>query len=144
MTATNFLVPVDFSEYSDHAVQYAAELARALGARLTLLHVIHELPVGVGDWAAGLPESYLGDLEADVQQSLESAREQVKAAGVDADIVMVHGIPFQSIIDVARDRQADLIVMGTHGRTGLKHVLLGSVAERVVRHAPCPVLVVRP
>jgi nucleotide-binding universal stress UspA family protein len=68
---------------------------------------------------------------------------RVQQAGLQGDSVIVEGVPFQAIIDTARDSGADLIVMGTHGRTGLTHVLMGSVAEKVVRLAPCPVLVTR-
>ena len=69
--------------------------------------------------------------------------QRVTAAGLVGDMVVVHGVPFQEIVETAKSQQVDLIVMGTHGRTGLHHVLLGSVAEKVVHLAPCPVLVVR-
>ena len=143
MTLQHFLVPVDFSEYADQALGDAITLAKKLEARLTLLHVIHYLPIGVGDMGAALPVSYMDELEADVQQGMESYRQRAQQAGLETDVVIVHGIPFQSIVDVAREKNVDLIVTGTHGRTGLRHALLGSVAEKVVRLAPCPVLVTR-
>jgi universal stress protein A len=144
MTSQHFLVPVDFSEYSDRALDYAIAWAQQLQARLTLLHIIHDvMPIGVGDMASGLPTSYLQDLEADAKQEMERYRQRVQEAGLEVDMVVEHGVPFQGIVDAARDRQVDLIVAGTHGRTGLQHVLLGSVAEKVVRLAPCPVLVAR-
>ena len=90
-----------------------------------------------------LPDVYLSQLEAQVQQELEQRQQRLQAAGVPGTILRVHGMPFQRIIDLARDQQIDLIIMGTPGRTGLQHVLLGSVAEKVVRLAPCPVLIVR-
>jgi nucleotide-binding universal stress UspA family protein len=90
-----------------------------------------------------LPDAYLSELEAVAQESLEKRRQWVLDAGLEGDVLLVHGVPFQTIIDIAHDRQIDLVIMGTHGRTGLKHVLLGSVAEKVVRLAPCPVLVTR-
>jgi nucleotide-binding universal stress UspA family protein len=83
------------------------------------------------------------DLEAEITSAMQAYLEQITAAGLNGEMAVVHGVPFQEIIETARAQQIDLIVMGTHGRTGLQHVLLGSVAEKVVRLAPCPVLVVR-
>ena len=74
---------------------------------------------------------------------MEGYLARVTAAGLVGEIVVGHGVPFQEILDTAKKRQVDLIIMGTHGRTGLVHVLLGSVAEKVVRLAPCPVLIAR-
>ena len=90
-----------------------------------------------------LPYTYLQDLEAEITQSMEACLERVTAAGLEGEIVVVHGVPFHEIIETAKTQKVDLIVMGTHGRTGLQHILLGSVAEKVVRLAPCPVLVAR-
>jgi nucleotide-binding universal stress UspA family protein len=143
MTPQHCLVPIDFSEYSLHALDYAVELAGKLYARLTLLHVIQSLPVGGADMGVTLPYAYIENLEAELRRSLESYRERITAKGLLSDSVIVHGVPFQEIIETARARQVDLIIMGTHGRTGILHVLLGSVAEKVVRLAPCPVLVTR-
>jgi nucleotide-binding universal stress UspA family protein len=143
MTPQHCLVPIDFSEYSLHALDYAVELAGKLDARLTLLHVIQSLPVGGADMGVTLPYAYIENLEAELRRSLESYRERITAKGLLSDSVIVHGVPFQEIIEIAKARQVDLIIMGTHGRTGLLHVLLGSVAEKVVRLAPCPVLVTR-
>jgi glycine betaine transporter len=143
MSVQHILVPVDFSPYSDQAITYAMALAGKLQARVTLLHVIHEIPIGVGDMATALPYSYMQELEAEVQRSLEEQLKGVQRAGIRGDIMVLHGVPFQTIVDVAREQQIDLIIMGTHGRTGLSHVLLGSVAEKVVRLAHCPVLVTR-
>jgi universal stress protein A len=139
----HILVPIDFSAYADQALDFAIALASKLSARLTVLHVIHIIPLGLAEGGAPLPYAYIETLEAEVQQSLETYRQRVQEAGLDCDIMAIHGVPFQSIIDLARDRQVDLIIMGTHGRTGLKHILLGSVAEKVVRLAPCPVLITR-
>jgi nucleotide-binding universal stress UspA family protein len=82
-------------------------------------------------------------METNAQQRTQMALNHVQQAGLQADSAIVEGIPFQVIIDTAESRDVDLIVMGTHGRTGLTHVLMGSVAEKVVRLAPCPVLVTR-
>jgi len=143
MTAQRFLVPVDFSEYANQAVDYAIGLASKLGARLTLLHVIQSLPLGGFDMGVTLPYTYIQDLEAEIANSMQAYLQRVTAAGLEGETAVVHGVPFQEIIETAKTQQIDLIVMGTHGRTGLLHVLLGSVAEKVVRLAPCPVLVVR-
>jgi nucleotide-binding universal stress UspA family protein len=143
MAAPRFLVPLDFSESANLALDYAITLAGKLGARLTLLHVIQSLPLGGVDMGVTVPLAYLQDLEAEIRRSLASCLERVTAAGLEGDMVMVHGVPFHEIIEMAKTQQIDLIVMGTHSRTGLQHMLLGSVAEKVVRLAPCPVLVAR-
>ncbi len=90
-----------------------------------------------------LPYTYIQDMEAEITSSLQTYLARVTAAGLEGEIAVVHGVPFNEIIAAAKTQQVDLIVMGTHGRTGLQHVLLGSVAEKVVRLAPCPVLVAR-
>jgi nucleotide-binding universal stress UspA family protein len=142
MATQHILVPVDFSGYAEQALEYASGLARKLPARLTLLHVIHMMPMGVADGTV-LPYSYIQELEAEAQQRLETYRQRIQEAGLEGTVLLVHGVPFQSIVDTARDQNVDLIVMGTQGRTGLAHLFLGSVAEKVVRLAPCPVLVTR-
>jgi universal stress protein A len=140
MTTQHVLVPVDFSADAEQALDYAMRLARTLHARLTLLHVIEPLAVGSMD---ALPYAFVQDLEDKITQAMVPYRERVQAAGLRCDFAIMHGVPFHVIVDIARKEKTDLIIMGTHGRTGLRHVLLGSVAERVVRLAPCPVLVVR-
>jgi universal stress protein A len=143
MTAQRFLVPIDFSEDANQAVKYAIDLASKLGARMTLLHVIQLLPFGSGDMGVTVPYTYFQDLEADITSRMQAYLERVTAAGLEGEIAVVRGVPFQEILETAKMQQVDLIIMGTHGRTGLQHVLMGSVAEKVVRLAPCPVLVVR-
>jgi nucleotide-binding universal stress UspA family protein len=142
MTAQHFLVPIDFSSYAEQALDSAIALAQKLQARVTLLHVIQPPGVNVagGIWPSA---TFLQDLEAAVTRDMEGYLVRVTAAGLAGEIVIVHGVPFQEILDTAKARQVDLIIMGTHGRTGLSHVLLGSVAEKVVRLAPCPVLIAR-
>ena len=142
MSAQHFLVPVDFSPCSDETLAYAITLATQLQARLTLLHVLPELALGVGASPAALPAlvSYLHDLEAKVQQELDAHLTQVQEAGLQGDTVLVHGVPSQGILDTARDQHVDLIIMGTHGRTRAHQMLIGSVAQQVVPRAPCPIL----
>jgi len=143
MTVQHFLVPIDFSPYAEQALDSAIALAQKLQARVTLLDVIQ--PPAVVNVEGGIwPSStFLEDLEAQVTRNLEAYLSRVTAAGLTGEIVVVHGVPFQEILDMAKKRQVDLIIMGTHGSTGLSHVLLGSVAEKVVRLAPCPVLIAR-
>jgi universal stress protein A len=143
MPTQHFLVPIDLSEYADQALAYAIRLASTLEAHMTLLHVMQPLPMAGVDMGVTLPATYLQEVEAEVQRSMEAALARVTAAGLIGECVVLYGVPFQEIVDTAKARQVDLIILGTHGRTGLLHVLLGSVAEKVVRLAPCSVLVVR-
>jgi nucleotide-binding universal stress UspA family protein len=143
MTVHHVLVPIDFSPYAGQALDYAIALAQKLQARITLLHVIQpQLIVGadIGAWPS---PSFIEELETAIMGDMEGYRARVTDAGLEGEIVVVHGVPFQEILNTAKARQVDLIIMGTHGRTGLPHILLGSVAERVARMAPCPVLVAR-
>jgi nucleotide-binding universal stress UspA family protein len=137
------LVPSDFSECSDQALRYGLELARRFDARLHLLHVVQD-PV-TQPWAA---EGFSVPLFEVVEQWQKQAEERLRAAVPDADrgrvtVVSIVATPYSEILDYAAAHDVDLIVMGTHGRGGVTHMLLGSIAERVVRRAPCPVLTVR-
>jgi nucleotide-binding universal stress UspA family protein len=143
MPVKRILVPTDFSEYADYALDYAIALAQKLQARLTLLHAVDTTPLEVAESATQRPPSYLEDLETSSEQRLEVSLKRIHDVGLQGETLFVHGVPFETIINTAKDRGADLIVMGTHGRTGLTHALMGSVAEKVVRLAPCPVLVTR-
>ena len=143
MTIQHILVPTDFSPYAEQALDYAIALAKRLQARVTLIHVISPVLWGTGDVPAAPPPTYCEAIEAEVQQGIEAALKRVRAAGLEGQTLVAYGAPFDRIITTARDQGVDLIVMGTHGRTGLPHLFLGSVAERVVRLAPCPVLVTR-
>jgi nucleotide-binding universal stress UspA family protein len=143
MRTPHLLIPTDFSTSAEQALDYAIRLARPLNARLTVLHVIQPVPMGGAGMGIVLPEIYLQEVKEGVQSSMEEALARVTAAGLTAERIVLYGTPFQEIIETAKARQVDLIVMGTHGRTGLIYVLLGSVAEQVIRLAPCSVLVVR-
>ncbi len=145
--ATHILVPTDFSQASELAVDAAAMLARQLGVKLTLVHV-HDPdalrpPATIG-WNKSQQEGLEAEIERAVARSFaELKQEHLKGVEV-ADTVVLHdSSPPHAICSYAEKIGADLIVIGTHGRTGLKHLLIGSVAERVVRHAPCPVLTLR-
>ena len=138
MTIQHILVPLDFSSDAEQALDYALELAQQFQARLTLMHVIY-IPVTT---EVNL-SAYFADLESGALQGMESYQKRVEEAGRPVEMVIVRGTPFREIIETAKTKQVDLIVMGTHGRTGMQHLFIGSVAERVVRLAPCPVLVTR-
>ncbi|MBI4878959.1 MAG: universal stress protein [Planctomycetes bacterium] len=138
------LCPVDFSPDSQVALQYAADLAQSGGGELTVLHVVEPILYPVEYGMAPVPAV---DLEstatANARGKLDELVEAIVAEGVRAATRVVFGRADQQICDVAREGRFDLIVLATHGLTGLKHLLLGSVAERVVRHADCPVLTVK-
>jgi universal stress protein A len=137
----NILVPVDFSDCSKKALQYALPIARQFGAKITLLHVV-QLNYLLGTEFATIDFSRV---EKDMRTQAEA--ELARMAGVDETIpctpLVRVGQPVEEIAQTARKQKTDIIILSTHGRTGLRHMLLGSVAENVVRHAPCPVLIVR-
>jgi nucleotide-binding universal stress UspA family protein len=143
MIVQHVLVPIDFSATADRALAYAIALAQQLQARLTLLHVLDMTPVTMDEMTAGVTATSLEAQETEAQHLLQASLERVQRAGLQGDLLLVQGTPTQTIVDMAGEQGVDLILMGTHGRTGLAHVFLGSVAEHVVRQGPCPVLVVR-
>lgn len=136
----NILVPFDFTEASFKALDYAVSFARQFNAKLTLLHV---LPVPLCPTEFPFP----GPMGQDAIEAVEGRLEQIRAvripAEVEVDTVVCQGYLFDGVPATAREMHADLIIIGTHGFTGLKHLIMGSTAEKIVRHAPCPVFVVR-
>lgn len=134
----HILVPLDFSGGAERALDCAIALAQQMQSRLTLLHVVYLPPAVEVDLTP-----YLAEMETEAKRSMETCIERVREAGLAGDVRVVQGVPYREIIDIAQAQQADLIVMGTHGRTGLGHLFLGSVAEKVVRLASCPVMVIR-
>jgi nucleotide-binding universal stress UspA family protein len=138
MNIRHILAPTDFSEHSKQAVTYAFELAQKVNAKLSLLHVI-EVPVYAIEVALPLEE-----LEQVARRELARLLPEAETAHVAVTRLVVMGMPYQRILETAADEQVDMIVMATHGRTGLSHLFMGSVAERVVRTSPCPVLTIRP
>lgn len=135
------LVPVDFSDCSLEALEYAALLAQRSGAALSLLHVLEPVSYGL-DFTLSL-ESKRDEVRARVTQRLAGFVEALAGAKIAADSHVRGGLPADSILDSARTLPADVIVMGTHGRRGLSHMLSGSVTEAVLRQSRCPVLTVR-
>ncbi len=138
--AKHILVPIDFSEQSLHALEYAEALAKQNGGTLALLNVVEPLPGWQDAPLAVAPDKLTKEAEVRLQTMVSQRKIDPRLIG--RTVVRV-GTPWNEITKAAQDLQRDLIVIATHGYTGLKHVLLGSTAERVVRHATCPVLVVR-
>ena len=132
------LHPTDFSERSQYALRLACALARDYGARLIVLHVAETVPIVYGE---GMLPPDPGELLAAAQERLD--RLQVPDANVRAERRLAQGDAAAEILRVAQEAHADLIVLGTHGRTGLGRLLMGSVAEQVVRRAACPVLTMK-
>jgi nucleotide-binding universal stress UspA family protein len=139
----SILVPIDFSAESRKALAYAVRFADQFGARIILQHVVE--PVALPDFAKSFPLLMENDkVMALAKGKLEHvAKEEAIPPKLLDKVLVSHGSPFQEIANSARTLKADMIIISTHGYTGLKHALLGSTTERVVRHAPCPVLVVR-
>jgi len=138
------LVPTDFSETARYAFNYAVELNRVLKARLYLLHVLQDF-TEFSEYNLSpsiLPQLYL-EFEENAAKRLEDMLANMESPDIPCDTYILHGVPFYEIIQFARKETIDLIIIGTHGRTGLKHVLFGHTAEKVVKKAPCPVLTVR-
>ena len=137
------LVAVDFSEHSNHALEMAIEIALRFEASIDLLHVF-DLPIPiVNPYEIAIPPGYIQEAEESAKQKLAEKKSEVEAKGVEVRSHLATAPISQAIVDAATECGSDLLVVGTHGHTGLKHALLGSVAERIVRHSPCPVLSVK-
>lgn len=132
------LVPTDFSPHSERAADYAAMLAAGFQAKIDLLHVIEPFPYSVTDTMTVINHGEA--LKTIAVSLLDNARARLAQNGATVESHLTRGVPYQEILDRAREKKVDLIVMGTHGRTGVRHLLLGSVAEKVIHLAPCPVL----
>jgi len=136
------LVPTDFSEHSALALNYAIDLARRYDAALTLLHVYPVVNYAAAEGFALYTPEQLAKLISQLTTQLRAIEDDARSAGAaQISSVMEQGDAYQEILEQAN--AFDLVVMGTHGRTGLKHALMGSVAEKLVRTSPCPVLTVR-
>ena len=140
------LVPTDFSEYSDAALKYAIDVAREGGGKIYLLHVVHVVQACAVDYCFDQ-----GTLDMLEKKSSSSADDMMKrqlelfpdAKSIDITTDVRQGIPYEEILNEQRDKDIDLIVMSSHGKTGLLSHLLGSVAEKVMKKASCPVLLIR-
>jgi nucleotide-binding universal stress UspA family protein len=145
MQFRHILAPTDFSDYSKKAVASALEWAKKFGAKLTILHVVELPPYPIEGYVPpSVSASFLEDLELQATQDLAQLVPEAESALSDVVRLVAIGTPYRKIIETAEAGQVDLIVMATAGRTGFSHLVLGSIAERVVRTATCPVLTIRP
>ena len=147
MTFTHILVATDFSVDSNSALAYALALAKTIPATVHVVHVVDN-PLAAGIWSSEVYTSEITGLQInlvrDAEKQLRDALRAIDRPGVKITSEVRTGRPAATIVECARDHASDLVVVGSHGRTGLAHLVMGSVAEHVVRHAPCPVLVIRP
>jgi nucleotide-binding universal stress UspA family protein len=144
MRIKRILVPIDFSEYSKNAFRYAIEFARSFEAELILVYVVEPV-VYPSDFSFG--QVALPSMENEMfslgRQQLDQLIAREIGEGISARSIVRSGKPFVEIIHTAREEEADLVIIATHGHSGIEHVLFGSTAEKVVRKAPCPVLSIR-
>ncbi len=139
----NILCPVDYSVYSEMALNYAIEFAEKYHAKLYLMHVLDIRVYDINN-----PDLY--DINIVDEETLAKLRERLlrcvtedTRGKIAVEALIIQGVPFAEIIKASKEYKIDLIVIGTHGRTGISHAIMGSVAEKVVRKAPCPVLTIR-
>ncbi|MGH7315769.1 MAG: universal stress protein [Candidatus Rokuibacteriota bacterium] len=138
------VVPTDFSDCAQEAWRLARGVAAAPGSELILTHVLTEMPqYGEGRFITADAGKIQEEARRWVEAALEDWVAKARAEGLSARSALRAGAPHEEIVALARDERADLVVIGTHGRGGVSRALLGSVADRVVRLAPCPVLTVR-
>lgn len=144
------LVPIDFSSYSEVSIVFAGELAEKLGAKLLVLHVIHDPEEAPGFYSQKVKmKNYLVTMEDAASEMMEEFLKKIRLAHPEnlpiqkATSLLVVGTPATRIIEVAERERVKMIIMGSHGRTGLSHLLIGSKAERVVQLSPIPVTVVK-
>ncbi len=143
MQIKKILVPTDFSEHAEHALGSAVKLARPFGASLHLLHVVQLPLLATSPEAPAIPVTFWQELREHAQARLAPIKKRLEADGVRCEVEVIEDLPGFAIPGAAERIHADLIVMGSRGLTGVKHALLGSVAERTVRGASCPVLTVK-
>ncbi len=144
MLPQRILCPIDFSDGSRAALRAAVDLAKLTAGELTLMHSFRPPRVGNDAMSELLTRQAIDDIAADVREELADWREEAQALGATkVDTLAIAGSPSEEIVRIAAKAGVDAIVMGTHSRTGFARAVLGSVAEKVVRHAPCSVYVIR-
>jgi len=137
------VVAIDFSAHSEPALETAIDIAKREGAELHVAHAV-EIPTAVfSAYAFEVPANFINDARQQASLRVEEAVKRATDRGVEAKGQVRSGPPAATIDELAKELGADLIVVGTHGHTGFKHLALGSVAERILRHSPCNVLVVK-
>jgi len=138
------LIPTDFSDFSQQALQYGLSFCREYKAKMVLLHVIEDpfYPSTGGSFGFDMAD-FFARMQEESDRKMQELIPAAQQEGLSVERMITRGTPFLEIIRVAKEEDVDMIVVATHGRTGLAHVLMGSVTEKVVRKAPCPVLVVR-
>jgi nucleotide-binding universal stress UspA family protein len=141
MNIANILMPTDFSDTADRAFVVAIDLAQAFDAKLHLLHV-YDIPDTATVYEVTFPDSVIEGIKSAASVKLEALMTRAKANGIVTSSDLVFGSPSQIIVESAKHSKADLIVIGTRGQSGVKRFFMGSVAERTLRSAPCPVLTV--
>jgi nucleotide-binding universal stress UspA family protein len=139
MKIKTILVPIDFSKHSEFAFERAIELAKQFGSRIDLLHA-YDIPNLSSAYQVSFPDQFAEGIRESTSRQLESMKERAAREGVEATTHVAFGRPERVIVDHAEEAEADMIVMATRGLGAVKHLLLGSVAERTVRTARCPVL----
>ena len=137
------LCATDFSGASKHAYEYAVDLAAKLGAAVSVIHAYQIPAYTLPDGMVEVPVEVEASVRERLDQQLKEFSRSIDTKGVKVDVHLLDGVPYVEITHAARELKADLVVIGTHGRTGLAHLLLGSVAERVVRTCEAPVLTIR-
>lgn len=141
---SRIVVPTDFSGCSEEAWALARRIAGAVGSEIVLVHVFVEPPsYGEASFPVDSVWQVIESARKWVEQELEKWADAAREKGISVRTLVRTGSPYQEIVDLATDERADLVAMGTHGRSGVSRLLLGSVADRVIRLAPCPVLTVR-
>lgn len=136
----NIMCPTDFSDEAHRAIEYAEEFARANDGTLLLMHAIH---VSAGDLKKDGHTVKFADAKQNIESRIAEERAKYAHGYAKCDIVVEVGDPGEVIVSTARQRKIDLIVISTHGESSIPHILVGTVAESIIRHAPCPVFVVR-
>jgi nucleotide-binding universal stress UspA family protein len=140
----NILVPIDFSDYSKNALRYAVQFAKNFQAKMYLIYVVEPM-IYPADFSMG--QVAIPSMDADLQNRAEEELKNLANSFIDSSLeietLIKTGKPFVEINETAKEIDADLIIMATHGHTGVEHLLFGSTAEKVVRKAPCPVLTLR-
>lgn len=147
MEIRTILLPTDFSDCANYALSYATSLARQFSAKIICVHVVEPIVPAVGytGMAEPLPIADISEqLEDSAERELPKIAGCEECQGIEVEDVMAHGEAASEIVRVAKEHEVDLIVISSHGRTGFGRMLFGSTAESVVRHAHCPVLVVKP